>query len=87
MADLPIGCQERDLAFSLELTADLAVQRLLVCLLLRKSLRLDRQEEVGPLLLELPKNGFWVCNASAWISTPSRSSSPSSFYCYAEARG
>jgi len=65
VADLPIGCQERDLAFSLELAADLAVQRLLVCLLLRRSLRLDRQEEVGPLLLELPKNGRWVCKASA----------------------
>jgi hypothetical protein len=26
----------------------------------------------------LPKNGRWVWSASAWISTPSRSSSPSS---------
>ena len=25
----------------------------------------DRQEEVGPLLLELPKNGRWVWSASA----------------------
>ena len=76
MADLVIRCHERDLALSLELAADLAVQRLLV--------GFDRQEEVGPLLLELPKNGFWVCRASAWISTPSRSSSPSS--CLSTAR-
>jgi len=76
MADLVIRCHERDLAPSLELAADLAVQRLLV--------GFDRQKEVGPLLLELPKNGFWVCSASAWISTPSRSSSPSS--CLSTAR-
>jgi hypothetical protein len=78
VADLVIPCYERDLALSLKLAADLAVQRLLVGLLLRRSLRLDRQEKVGPLLLELPKNGRWVWSASAWISTPSRSSSPSS---------
>ena len=76
VADLMIRCQERYLALSLELAADLAVQRLLVGLLLRRSLRLHRQEEVGPLLLELPKNGCWVCRISTWISTPSRSSSP-----------
>ena len=76
VADLVIRCQERDLALSLELAADLAVQRLLV--------GLDRQQEVGPLLLELPKNGCWVCRASAWISTPSRSSSPRS--CLSTAR-
>jgi hypothetical protein len=57
MAALVIGCHKRDLALSLELTADLAVQRLLV--------GFDRQQEVGPLLLELPKNGFWVWRASA----------------------
>ena len=67
VADLVIRCHERDLALALELAADLPVQRLLV--------GLDRQQEVGPLLLELPKNGCWVCRASAWISTPSRSSS------------
>jgi len=67
VADLVIRCHKRDLALSLELAADLVVQRLLV--------GLDRQEEVGPLLLELPKNGRWVWSASAWISTPSRSSS------------
>ena len=78
VADLVIRCHERDLALSLELAADLAVQRLLVGLLLRRSHRLDRQKEVGPLLLELPKNGRWVWSASAWISTPFRSSSPRS---------
>ena len=72
MADLLIRCQKRDRALSLELAADLVVQRLLV--------GLDRQEEVGPLLLEELKNGRWVCSASAWITTPSRSSSPSSFW-------
>jgi hypothetical protein len=65
VADLVIRCHERDLALALELAADLAVQRLLVRLLLRRSLRLDRQQEVGPLLLEELKNGFWVCRASA----------------------
>ena len=52
VANLVIGCHERDMPLSLELRSDLAVQRLLV--------GLDRQEEVGPLLLELPKNGRWV---------------------------
>ena len=76
VADLMIRCQKRDLALSLQLAADLAVKRFLV--------RLDRQQEVGPLLLELPKNGRWVWSASAWISTPSRSSSPSN--CLSTAR-
>jgi hypothetical protein len=31
---------------------------------------LDRQEDVSPLLLQLPKNGFWVDKASAPISSP-----------------
>jgi hypothetical protein len=70
VADLVIGCHERDLALSLELATDLAVERLLV--------GFHRQEEVGTLLLEELQNGFWVWSASAWISTPSRSSSPSS---------
>ena len=48
MADLVIACHERDVTLSLKLALDLAMQRLLVAL--------DRQEEVGPLLLELPKN-------------------------------
>ena len=69
VADLVIPCHERDLSLSLKLAADLAVQRLLV--------PLNRQQEVGSLLLELPKNGRWVWSASAWINTPSRSSSPS----------
>jgi len=69
VADLVSPCYERDLALALELAVDLTVEVFLV--------RLDRQEEVGPLLLELPKNGRWVWSASAWISTPSRSSSPS----------
>ena len=72
MADLVIGCHERDVALSNQLIGDLAVERLLV--------GLDRQEEVGPLLRELPKNACCVWSASAWIRTPSRSSSPSSFW-------
>ena len=72
VADLVIRGQERDLAFSTQLIADLPVQRFLV--------GLDRQEKVGPLLLELSKNGRCVWSASAWMSTPSRSSSPSSFW-------
>ena len=71
MADLLIRCHKWDRALSLELTSDLTMQRLLVAL--------DRQEEVGPLLLEELKNGRWVWSASAWISTPSRLSSPRSF--------
>ena len=57
VAELVIHCHEGDLALSLEMAADLAVQRLLF--------GLDRQQEVGPLLLKLPKNGCWVCRASA----------------------
>ena len=63
-----IRCYERDVPLPLKLIADLAMQRLLVAFY--------RQEEVGPLLLELSKNGCWVCNASAWINTPSSSSWP-----------
>ena len=86
MADLVIGCHERDLALSKQLFGDLPVKRLLVGLLLRRSLRLDRQEEVGPLLRELPKNACCVWRASAWMSTPSRFSSPSSFWSIAHLR-
>jgi len=57
VADLVIRCHIRDVTLSLELALDLAMQRLLV--------GFDGQEEVGPLLLELPKNGRWVCKASA----------------------
>ena len=84
MADLVIGCRDRDLPLSLELATDLAVQGLLVGYSFGEDCVYDRQQEVGPLLLELPKNGFWVCRASAWISTRSRSSSPSS--CLSTAR-
>jgi len=52
VADLVIRCHERDLALSLDLAADLAAEGLLV--------GFHRQQEVGPLLLELPKNGRWV---------------------------
>ncbi len=57
MTNLAIRCLKRDVTLSLELRSDLAMQRLLV--------GRDRQEEVGPLLLELPKNGRWVWSASA----------------------
>jgi hypothetical protein len=52
MADLVNRCHKRDLAFPLELAADLALQCCLV--------GLDRQEGVGSLLLELPKSGRCV---------------------------
>jgi hypothetical protein len=57
MADLLIGCDERDVALSQQLIGDLTVERFLV--------GLNRQEEVGPLLCELPKNACCVCSASA----------------------
>ena len=72
VANLVIRCPERDVALSEQLVVDLPVEALLV--------GLDRQEEVGPLLRELPKNACCVCSASAWIKMPSRSSSPSSFW-------
>ncbi len=71
VADFVIHCHKREVTLSLELRSDLAVQRLLV--------GFHGQEEVGSLLLELPKNGRCVWRASAWMSTPSRSSSPSSW--------
>jgi len=70
VVNLVIPCHKRDVTLSLELRSDLAVQRLLI--------GFRCQQEVGPLLLELPKNGRWVWSASAWMRTPSRSSSPSS---------
>ena len=70
VADLVIRCQKRNEPLSLELRSDLTMHRLLVAL--------HGQQEVGPLLLELPKNRRWVWSASAWMRTPSRSSSPSS---------
>ena len=62
MADLVIHCHKSDVTLSPELGLNLAKQRLLVAFY--------RQQEVGPLLLELPKNGRWVCKVSAWIRTP-----------------
>jgi hypothetical protein len=79
VADLVIACHERDVMLSLKLAADLAMQCLLVAFY--------RQQEVGSLLLELVKNGFWVWSATAWISTPPRSNSQSPCYCSAEACG
>jgi len=52
MAAFRNHCCERDLAGVEELLADLAMQGPLVCF--------HCEEEVGPLLRELPKNGFWV---------------------------
>lgn len=79
VVELVIRCLEKDLALSQELVANLAVACLLV--------RIHRQQEVGQLFLELPKNRFLLWSAApsekdaltAWISTPSRPSSPRSF--------
>ena len=68
LGDPLIRCGKVDHALSLELAADLTVQRPLV--------GLDGQEKVGPLLLEELKNGCWVWRASADIRTPSRFSTP-----------
>ena len=65
MLVLVIRCGERDLALSLELAADLAMEGALV--------PFDGQEEVGPLGEAPVKNAWVVCSASAWISTPLRS--------------
>ncbi len=77
----PIGCHghgrsrdplsKKGVALSKRLIGDLAVEPLWV--------GLDRQEDVGSLLRELPKIACFVSSASAWIRMPSRSSSPSSF--------
>jgi hypothetical protein len=69
MTDLVILDGKRDLVYPRELTLDLAMQGSLV--------GLDRQQEVGALLLELLKNGSWACRASAWITRPWRFNSPS----------
>ena len=79
-----INCQKRDVTLSLELALDLAMQRLLIAFY--------RQQEVGPLLLGLPKN-IPRCGEqlllfekasptekaapTAWMRTPSKSISPS----------
>ena len=58
-------CSERDLALSLELAGNLAVERRLV--------GFDGQGDVGPLLEAPAKKACVVCSASAWISFPSKS--------------
>ena len=81
------GSSDIDLAFAQKLVGDLPVQGPLVRFSFGEDCVYDRQEDVGPLLLDLSKNGCCVCSATpsekasptAWISTPSRSSSPSSF--------
>jgi hypothetical protein len=65
VAFLVIDCHESDLVFPMELAANLLVEGLLVGSLLRGRLRLHRQEEVGPLLMELSKTERWVRIASA----------------------
>jgi hypothetical protein len=57
MTNFVIGCHNRDVKLSLELRTDLAVQRLLIGSLLRRSLQPHRQQEAGPLHLELTKKG------------------------------
>ena len=52
VSDPVILCHERDLLLSLELAAGLVMQRFLILF--------HRQEEVGPLLLEMPKDLRWV---------------------------
>ena len=56
VATLVIPCPKRDLALAREMRSDLTMQRLLVALLLRRTLRLHGQEGIGPLLLELPQH-------------------------------
>jgi hypothetical protein len=65
MAFLVIRSSERDLAFSLKLAADLAIELGLV--------GLDGQGDVGAMLETPAKNACVVCRASAWISLPSSS--------------
>jgi hypothetical protein len=69
VADLVIRCHERGLLFSRGLAGYPAMQRFLV--------GLGSQEEVGPLL-EVLTDVFWVWSASAWISSLTVPSSPSS---------
>ena len=57
MLFLLIRCRVRDVPFSLELGADLAVEGLLV--------GFDGQDNVGPLLQAPSKNACVVCSASA----------------------
>jgi hypothetical protein len=71
-----IADHHREVPMAAELGNDLLIQPALVVF--------DRQEQVGALLGGEMKNAGEVCSASAWISTPSRSSSPSS--CLSTAR-
>jgi hypothetical protein len=57
VADLVIGCHNRDVPLPMELAADLAVERLLVGYSFGEDCIYDRQQEVGPLLLEELING------------------------------
>ena len=70
VAGLVIRCQKRDLALSVELDADLVMQRLLM--------RLDRQQEICTMLLELQENEHWVWSLSEQMSILTRSRSLSS---------
>jgi len=71
---LEIDLLDMEVPLVSELIGDLPVQCALIFPLLRRSLRLDGQEQVGPLFCcELKKDGE-VWSASAWISTPLRSS-------------
>ena len=74
MAGLEIADLNWEVPVSAELGDDLLIQPTLVVLFLRRSLRLDRQEQVGALLGGELKNAGEVWRASAWISTPSSSS-------------
>ena len=65
MAGLEIADLNREVTTAAELSDDLLVEPALVVL--------DRQEQVGALLGGELKNAGEVCNASAWISTPSSS--------------
>ena len=71
MAFLLIRCSERDPALSLELVADLPVERGLV--------GFDGQGDVDSLLDAPTKKSCVVCSASAWISFPFSSIVLSSF--------
>ena len=62
MSLLSNHCRQWDLAGSKKWLADLAAQDPLV--------RFPCQEDVGPLLGELPNNGFCLWSKAAWINPP-----------------
>jgi len=70
MSSLKIADHHREVPVATELGDDLLIQPALVVF--------DRQEQVGALLGGELKNAGEVWRASAWISTPSRSSVSSS---------